>query len=135
MGRNTLERAVLLVLLVAGTLWVAALFGVGSGTLSGEPPQQSPYAPGNDEPDTAGKAQIIISGFDFGDATTVSVGDEVTVVNRDGSAHTWTSSDGAFDSGVISGGGSFSFTFDTAGEFAFFCAIHPQMTGAITVTG
>lgn len=132
MGRNTFERTVLLVLIVAGTLWVGALFGLGSGALSDDPPLQSPYASGGDQPD---EAQIIISGFDFGNALTVGVGSEVTVVNRDGAAHTWTSTDGEFDSEVISGGGTFSFAFERAGDFEFFCTIHPQMTGVITVTG
>jgi plastocyanin len=33
------------------------------------------------------------------------------------------------------GGGSFRFSFHDAGEYAFFCTIHPTMTGSITVTG
>ena len=130
MGRNTLERSVLLVLLGAGALWVAALFGFASGYISDDPPQQSPYASGDDEP-----AEVIISGFDFGDPVTVGAGTEVRVTNRDATAHTWTSLDGFFDSGTIEPAESFEFTFDTAGAFEFFCGIHPQMTGTITVSG
>ena len=123
------ERAVLIVLLVAGALWVSALFGFASGYISADPPQQSPYASGN-EP-----AEITISGFDFGDPITVDAGTEVRVSNRDTTAHTWTSLTGLFDSETIDPGESFEFTFDTAGTFEFLCVIHPQMTGTITVSG
>lgn len=128
MAHETVERVVLVVLLVAGALWVAALFGLASGFISGDPPQQSPYASGNDT------AEIIISGFDFGDPITVGVGTEIRVTNRDTTAHTWTSLAGLFDSETIDPGESFEFTFDTAGTFEFLCVIHPQMTGTITVT-
>jgi plastocyanin len=60
----------------------------------------------------------------------------VVVTNRDGVANTWTSTDAVFDSSSIAGaGGSFTFSFDEAGEYDFFCSIHPGMTGSITVTG
>jgi plastocyanin len=42
--------------------------------------------------------------------------------------------DGLFDSGNISKGQNFQFTFAEPGEFAFFCAVHPAtMTGVIVV--
>ena len=112
MGRTGLERGVMLVLLVAGALWVAALFGFASGYISDDPPQQSPYASDDDEP-----AEITISGFDFGDPITVGPGTEVRVTNRDATAHTWTSLTGLFDSGTIDPAESFEFTFDAAGTF------------------
>ena len=70
--------------------------------------------------------------FDPGDLT-VSVGDTVTWTNDDGTEHTVTSDDDAFDSGDISGGDTFEQTFDEAGEFAYHCSIHSQMSGTITV--
>jgi plastocyanin len=43
--------------------------------------------------------------------------------------------DGKFDSGNISKGQNFQFTFSEPGEFPFFCAIHPAtMTGVVIVT-
>jgi plastocyanin len=43
--------------------------------------------------------------------------------------------DGTFDSGNISKGQKFEFTFAEPGEFPFFCAVHPAtMTGVIAVT-
>jgi len=47
--------------------------------------------------------------------------------------HTATASDGSFDTGTIAPGGSGSVTFNTPGTYSYFCAIHPDMTGTITV--
>jgi plastocyanin len=42
---------------------------------------------------------------------------------------------GEFDSGTMRQGESFEFRFDQAGEFPYYCAIHPnQMAATITVT-
>lgn len=64
----------------------------------------------------------------------VSVGTSVEAVNEDGVAHTWTSDDDRWDSGNLSPGERFSHEFTEAGTFEFHCQIHPQMTGAVTVT-
>ena len=63
------------------------------------------------------------------------MGATVTAVNQDGVSHTWTSDDDVWDSGGLASGESFEFTFDEPGEFSYFCSIHPQMTGTITVEG
>jgi plastocyanin len=42
--------------------------------------------------------------------------------------------DGRFDSGTISKGQNFQFTFSEPGAYPFFCAVHPAtMTGVVTV--
>jgi plastocyanin len=64
----------------------------------------------------------------------ISVGDEVTWVNDDDSDHTVSSVDGVFDSGELPEGASFSFVFDTAGEYPYLCFIHPEMQGTIIVS-
>jgi hypothetical protein len=46
-----------------------------------------------------------------------------------------TADGGAFDSGNLATGQTFSQTFSAAGTFAYHCNIHPQMTGTVTVTG
>jgi plastocyanin len=84
------------------------------------------------EPTTA---TITISGFSFGEPITIRVGDTVAVTNDDGLTHTWTSSEGVFNSGGLDPGESFEFTFDEAGTYDFFCSIHREMTGSVTVEG
>jgi plastocyanin len=64
----------------------------------------------------------------------VKVGETVTWINDDSGRHTVTSKDGVFDSGMMGKGQSFSFTFDKAGEYAYFCSPHPRMVGTVVVT-
>jgi plastocyanin len=79
---------------------------------------------------------VSISGFAFQPASlSIARGVTLTWTNSDAVAHTVTSTDltPAFDSGSVGPGGSFSFTFSTAGSFPYKCGIHPSMTGTITV--
>jgi plastocyanin len=64
----------------------------------------------------------------------VKVGETVTWINDDSGRHTLTSKDGVFDSGMMGKGQSFSFTFDKAGEYQYFCEPHPNMVGTVVVT-
>ena len=64
----------------------------------------------------------------------VKVGETVTWINDDSGRHTVTSKDGTFDSGVMGKGQSFSYTFDKAGEYPYFCSPHPGMVGTVVVT-
>jgi plastocyanin len=79
--------------------------------------------------------QITIANFAFSGDTGGSVGDTVSVVNNDSVTHTWTAIGGAFNSGNVSGGATFTFTFGSSGTFDYFCQIHPSMTGSITISG
>jgi plastocyanin len=75
-------------------------------------------------------------GWHFAPAeTTVRVGGTVNWTNPSGNEiHTVTANDGrTFDSGVLSGGDSFSFTFLTAGAFPYHCTLHAWMKGVVTV--
>ena len=66
----------------------------------------------------------------------VAVGATVVWENIDGDDdHTVTSTDGVFDSGVLSAGTAFEHTFEEPGTYRYFCAIHPEMEGTITVVG
>ncbi len=70
---------------------------------------------------------------------TVSAGEEITWSNDDSAAHTVTSGtpsggpDGLFDSSLFMAGGTYSVTLDEAGEYPYFCMVHPWMIGIITV--
>lgn len=63
----------------------------------------------------------------------VPVGTEVTWTNRDPETHTVTSDAGAFDSGALRPGATFSSRFPAAGRFPYLCQIHPSMEGEIVV--
>lgn len=77
---------------------------------------------------------VTIKGFAFEpSALTIAAGDTVTFINMDNAPHTATHGDGAFDTGRLSKNDAFSVEFLTAGEFAYFCAIHRSMTAQITV--
>lgn len=71
-----------------------------------------------------------------------TVGSMVTWNNNDSVPHTVTSGvvednspapDGRFDSGIMNAGDSFPFVFDAAGEYPYYCLLHPYMTGQVTV--
>lgn len=74
----------------------------------------------------------------------VSVGDTVTWTNDDSTPHTVTSGsngqpDGKFDSSpnlnpLMAPGDTFEHTFEEIGEFAYYCAVHPNMVGTVSVS-
>lgn len=63
----------------------------------------------------------------------IGVNNTVTWTNNDGTSHTVTATNGAFDSKVLSPGQSFSYTFTTPGDYNYHCTIHSWMTGAVVV--
>ena len=103
------------------------------------PPALSPATPpqpgtGSVPSQAPAPANVTLSGFAFSPATvTVPAGTKVTWTNKDSTTHTVTSNTGAFDSGNVPVGGTFSFTFSRAGTFQYHCNIHPSMTGKIIV--
>jgi len=79
---------------------------------------------------------VAIKGFAFvAQAITVPVGTTVTWVNQDEDPHTVTATDKSFHSAAMDTGDKYSFTFTRAGEFAYFCSLHPHMTGKVIVKG
>jgi len=65
---------------------------------------------------------------------TIATGGTIEWSNDDGEAHTVTSTDSAFDSGILNSGATFSQTFAEPGSYPYFCAIHPEMRGTISVS-
>jgi plastocyanin len=65
----------------------------------------------------------------------ITVGTTVTWQNADDVPHTATSKDDpqVFDSGPLDTDDKFSFTFSKPGRYAYYCKVHPHMTGVITV--
>ena len=86
-------------------------------------------------PDQADEYEIRIEGFAFDpDEITIASGDTVTWTNYDDSRHTVTEDDDAFDSDDLDQGDSFSWTFDVAGSYGYFCDRHDEtMSGTVNV--
>jgi plastocyanin len=109
--------------------------GPASATSPATSPDTGP-APGLDTSQTAEPATFEVStaGRAFNPAVLeIAVGDTVTWINDDDTEHTATAFDGAFDSGELAEGASFSFTFETPGEFEYRCLFHSEMQGTIIV--
>jgi plastocyanin len=69
---------------------------------------------------------------------TIAVGTKVIWTNRDEAQHTTTAGipgriDDLWDSDILDRGRQFAFTFTQTGTFPYWCRIHPQMTGVVTV--
>ena len=64
---------------------------------------------------------------------TVAVGDTVVWINKDIIPHTATSQTGAFDSGELPLGQSWTYRPKQIGEFAYICAFHPTMRASLRV--
>ncbi|MFL5684494.1 MAG: plastocyanin/azurin family copper-binding protein [Chloroflexota bacterium] len=77
-----------------------------------------------------------IKGFAFSpQPITAKVGDVVTWTNNDTTGHTATlKSDESCTTPTIAGGSTGSLKFTAAGTYDYFCKIHPNMTGQITVS-
>jgi plastocyanin len=86
-------------------------------------------------------ASVSIVDYAFSPATiTIAAGSTVTWTNTGASIHSVTSDSGAFDSSpscptgpCIDPGGTYSHTFAQAGQFAYHCRVHPNMTATVVV--
>lgn len=115
--------------------------------------------PGDDAPVFDGAGNVVLAPFALLDSQAAAGGEEVRVVDIDfkmkvitipvgttvtfvydaNLPHTATSDTGLFDSGTLRDGDTFSFTFDEAGEFPYFCKFHggpggSGMSGSVVVT-
>src|SRR5580698_53792 len=76
---------------------------------------------------------VTIDNFTFAPSQlTVKVGTTVTWKNHDDIPHTVVSA-GKFRSKAMDTDDSYSFTFTAAGDYTYFCSLHPHMTGTIKV--
>lgn len=109
---------------------LAACGGSGDkgGTPTGSPSQQQPN-------------QVEVRNIAFRpQEVAVKAGTVVTWTNKDDLPHTVTAGkpddapSGEFDGPLETNGSTFTFSFSKAGTFAYYCKVHPQMTGTVTVT-
>jgi plastocyanin len=81
-----------------------------------------------------GDNQVVIKTFKYGPKDiTVPAGTTVTWINKDPEVHTVVSKDKKFRSSALDTDDTFTFTFTEPGTYSFFCSLHPQMTGTVTV--
>jgi amicyanin len=92
-----------------------------------------PAAGGQENPSK--EIQVKIDNFSFSPSPlNVPVGSTVTWTNQDDVPHNVRSSEGnTLKSPVLDTDQKFSFTFNKAGTYQYFCAIHPKMTGKVVV--
>ena len=118
-----------------------ALFFIAFGC--GENATDSGFGNGNENGNNGeepGPDEVWMVGQSFNPATLeVEIGTTITWENRSEEVHTVTSGsnrnhDNLFDSGNISPGGTYTYTFDDAGTFDYFCIPHTGMNGTIIVT-
>ena len=84
-------------------------------------------------PASAQEIQITIDNFTFSpNELKLKVGDSVTWTNHDDIPHTVVSA-GKFRSKTMDTDDKFTFTFTSAGDYKYFCSLHPHMTGMIKV--
>ncbi|MET0861041.1 MAG: plastocyanin/azurin family copper-binding protein [Microbacterium sp.] len=111
----------------------------------------SPKSSSSTSTEKAVEGDVTLVSLNFMPETlTVSVGDTVTWVNGEPITHTITSgtfsdvdettglrgseaADGVFDEKLSEEGGTFSYTFETAGTFQYFCDIHDGMNATVVV--
>jgi plastocyanin len=83
---------------------------------------------------TDAASQVMIDNFMYSPVPlTVKVGTTVTWINHDDIPHTIDSTQGKFKSAALDTDDKFEFRFTEAGEYPFYCRIHPKMTGKIVV--
>ncbi len=78
--------------------------------------------------------EISIAGFAFNpDSINVVPGTMVRWTNEDGVEHSSTSDSPLWDSGLLSTGEQFSYTFNDVGVYPYHCTPHPGMTAVVVV--
>jgi plastocyanin len=135
---GTIASTLILTGLAAGTFLILAVAG---GVFGGRNPSagSSAAAHGVADPTTrpsadVGTARVSIDNFSFSPAEiTVAAGTKVTWVNHDDVPHTVTADDKSFNSGALDTDDQYSQVFAKAGEYPYFCGLHPHMTGRVIV--
>jgi plastocyanin len=120
-----LGSASLCILAAGALLW-------GAESLAGG----APALAAGSSPKPAAGIEVKIDNFTFAPAALeVAAGTTVTWVNHDDIPHTVVSTDQnrVFKSKVLDTDEKFSFAFARPGRYAYFCSIHPKMTGEVVV--
>lgn len=92
------------------------------------------FAPGAQAMEMGDGPMVTILGTSFNPGQTeVLAGDTVSWHNESILRHTVTAADGSFGSAPLFAGGRYEHRFDTVGDVAYYCTIHPFMHGEVDV--
>ena len=134
---------------LAAAMALFALTGCGNPGMAGSGTASAPTAPPTSAPatttgtapptaspgasSTAAPAEILIKGFKYQGAETVSPGATISVTNEDIEAHTITADTAnAFDATIKVGTDTFSAPTQP-GTYSYHCIFHGNMKGTLTV--
>lgn len=93
-------------------------------------PEETPELP----IDSGENIEVAIENNSFNPATVnISTGDTVRWTNLDTASHTVTGTGTNFRSEVLNQGDSYEFLFTDAGNYDYYCSIHPEMRGTVVV--
>jgi len=114
---------------MVGTIMVLG----GDGSAPAPPPATTPDpTPPAPIPATSQQVEIIDFGY-LPALLTIPTGGSVTWRNTGPTPHTVTSDVGTFDSGYMFTTDTFTSTFPEAGNFNYYCTLHPEMRAAVIV--
>lgn len=115
------------------TFALAAVAAISIGRLTAAADSSSTTASATP---TATPMLVTIKDFAFNPSSlSVPVGGSVTFKNLDTASHTASDANGAWDSGNLDTGQSWTYTFTKAGTYKIICKYHPSMKGTIVVGG
>jgi plastocyanin len=101
-----------------------------------KPPGPAGTSTAATQPTTQAAVTVTIENFAFiPKEVDITAGTTVTWQNADDVPHTATSKGDVqvFDSGPLDTDDKFSFTFNQPGTYAYYCKVHPHMTGVVVV--
>jgi plastocyanin len=117
---------------MAALLFTCLAVACDNGTTAHSPQPNDP-----DDQEQPGPNEIWMEDrFFIPEELDVPVGTTVTWVNKTDEVHTVDQTNGLFNSGDMEPGESFTFTFEEAGIFEYYCEPHIRggMTGIVTVS-
>lgn len=123
----------------AMTLTHSGFMGNGNGMMGGQQNYGGmmggyQQTPANQGTPVTGITHLTMQNFAYQPANIrVRAGTTVTWTNQDNVPHSVTFKNGMKDSGLLSQGQSFSYTFNTPGTYQYYCTVHPYMVATVTV--
>jgi plastocyanin len=112
-------------------------YGGGSGATrppATVTPAETPTTSPEPTPATGGLVEVEVVNFGFRpEEIRVSPGTTVVWVNTSPTTHTVTDKERRWDSGFLEPGQRFQMTFETPGEYEYWCLLHPDMDGEVVV--